>query len=57
MNLTTLTDDELSDHLNAALAERERRASLASIPAQVTEMAERYAAGGGDLATLRTAIG
>lgn len=52
MNFETLTDTELSDHLNAVLAEQERRQALATIPAQITELAERFRAGGGDPAEL-----
>jgi len=48
VDLHTLTDDELSDHLNAVLAEQERRQRLATIPATITALAAQYVAGGGD---------
>lgn len=48
MDLTTLNDTELSDHLNAVLAEQERRACLASVPAQILELTAKYVAGGGN---------
>lgn len=48
MDLHTLTDVELSDHLNAVLAEQERRQRLATIPATITVLAAQYVAGGGD---------
>lgn len=56
MNLQALSDTELSDHLNAVLAEQERRAALATIPGQVASLSVTYQAGGGDVATLRTAL-
>lgn len=57
MNLATLTDTELSDHLNAVLTEQERRAALANIPGQISQLAATYEAGGGDKADLTAAIG
>ncbi|RZU61731.1 hypothetical protein [Zhihengliuella halotolerans] len=52
MDLTTLTDEGLSDHLNAVLAEQERRAALVQIPEQITELHARFVACGGDPADL-----
>lgn len=57
MDLSALTDTELSDHLNAVLAEQERRAALATIPAQVAALSATYQAGGGDVEALRDALG
>lgn len=57
MDLSELTDGKLAEHLNAVLAEQERRAAQNSIPGQITEMAARYQAGGGDMDTLRDALG
>lgn len=56
MDLTTLTDAELSEHLNAVLAEQERRASLANIPAQISQLAATYVAGGGIRTDLNAAV-
>lgn len=56
MNLSALTDTELSDHLNAVLAEQERRAALASIPTQVAALSVTYQAGGGSVVTLQQAL-
>lgn len=47
MDLKVMTDTELSDHLNAVLAEQERRRALAEIPDQIAELTARYVAGGG----------
>ena len=56
MDLTTLDDEQLAAHLNTVLAEQERRANLATIPQQITDLATRYQAGGGDVETLRNAL-
>lgn len=56
MDLAALTDTDLADHLDAVLAEQERRAALANIPAQITSLAGRYTAGGGAMDTLRDAL-
>ena len=52
MDLTTLTDEELAEHLNAVLAEQERRQALATIPDQIADLTAKYVAGGGDPADL-----
>lgn len=50
-------DDEQLDALRVdVLTEQERRANLAQIPAQVTELAKTYRAGGGDEDALIQAI-
>lgn len=56
MDLINMTDAQLSDHLNAVLAEQERRAALATIPGQVATLSATYQAGGGQLATLQAAV-
>lgn len=48
MNLRNLTDEELDQHRQNVLAEQERRANLASIPGQITELKQKYIDGGGD---------
>lgn len=48
MDFSTLSEEQLSDHLNAVLAEQERRQSLANIPTQIAELTAKYVAGGGD---------
>jgi hypothetical protein len=56
MDLKTLTDDELEQYRIDVLTEQERRANLAAIPAQVAQLAQTYAAGGGDPAVLVQAL-
>lgn len=56
MDFAPLTDEELSNHLNAVLLEQERRSSLASIPGQVSALSATFQAGGGDIGVLRTAL-
>lgn len=57
MDLTVLTDEDLDAHRLAVLAEQERRANLAAIPAQVSQLAQAYTAAGGDPADLTAALG
>lgn len=52
MDLTTLTDTELADLLNAVLTEQERRQALATIPTQIKELTAKYLEGGGHLEDL-----
>ena len=53
----TIFDDEQLDQLRVdVLTEQERRANLAQIPAQVTELAKTYRAGGGDANALMDAV-
>lgn len=52
MDLKTLSDEALSDYLNAVLAEQERRKALAEIPAQIEELTAKYVAGGGNVEDL-----
>lgn len=52
MDFSTMTDDQLGEHLNEVLAEQERRRALATIPAQIEELTAKYVAGGGNLADL-----
>lgn len=52
MDLSTLTDEELAEHLNAVLAEQERRQALATIPDQIRDLTAKYVDGGGDPADL-----
>lgn len=53
MDLKTMTDDELSEHLNAVLAERERRQALATIPDQIRDLTAKYVDGGGNVEDLQ----
>lgn len=48
MDLSTLADEELDGLRRRVLAEQERRTNLASIPAQIDELREKYVSGGGD---------
>lgn len=57
MDLKTLTDEDLDLHRLDVLKEQERRASLAAIPSQVTQLAKTYEAAGGDPADLSEALG
>ncbi|MFK0082715.1 hypothetical protein [Glutamicibacter sp. NPDC090743] len=52
MDFSTMTDEQLGDHLNAVLAEQERRKALAEIPAQIEELTAKYLAGGGKIEDL-----
>lgn len=52
MDLSTLNDEELAQHLNYVITEQERRQALAIIPDQIVELREKFLAGGGDLAEL-----
>lgn len=56
MDLSTLTDDDLDQLRIAVLTEQERRANLASIPAQITQLAQTYRDGGGDEQALADAL-
>ena len=57
MDCKKLTDDELKEYRIAIMAEEERRASLAEIPATVANLAAKYAEGGGDREALIKAVG
>lgn len=48
MDLSTLADDDLDEMRKRILAEQERRTNLASIPAQIEELRDKYVSGGGD---------
>lgn len=52
MELTTLTDEELDNLRTDVAVEQERRQALANIPDQITELKEKFLAGGGDPAEL-----
>lgn len=52
MEVSTLTNEELADHLNVVLAEQERRQDLATIPDQIRELKVKYLDGGGDISVL-----
>lgn len=56
VEITSMTDEELTAHLNLVLREQERRQRLASIPITVTQLAEQFREGGGEQATLIAAI-
>lgn len=56
MDYRTLTDTDLEHGRIAILAEQERRANLAQIPAAIQELAAKYADGGGDREALENAI-
>ncbi|ALY09406.1 hypothetical protein KDJ04_gp03 [Arthrobacter phage Nubia] len=57
MNLHEMTDEQLSDHLNAVLAEQERRERLRQIPVTVAMLAGQFRDGGGEQTELLAAIG
>lgn len=48
----TVTDDELAEHLNAVIAEQERRAALERIQGQIATLRQQYVDGGGDITGL-----
>lgn len=53
MDLTALSTEELDQHRSDVLAELERRASLAIIPGQISDLRDKYVTGGGDLGDLQ----
>lgn len=55
-DLSSMTDEQLAEHLNAVLDEQERRARLANAPAQVAQIAAAFIADGGDRTALVDAI-
>ena len=57
MDYKTLTDEQLDEARTAILAEQERRANLAQIPATISELATKYAEDGGDREELIKAVG
>ena len=48
MDLTTLSDEELSQHKRDVLIEEERRQARDQIPAQIANLTQRYIDAGGD---------
>lgn len=56
IDLTTLTDDEFTDHERAVRMERERRDNLDRIPDTITDLSRAYTASGGDPADLVNAL-
>lgn len=56
MDLTQFTDEELRNHLNAVIAEQERRRRLEFVPGQFAAMAAQYVADGGDRETIIEAV-
>ncbi|MGO1647432.1 MAG: hypothetical protein ACTHYT_09960 [Agrococcus casei] len=56
MNLKEITDEALDALRIDVLTERERRAALAEIPAQITGLAAAFTNGGGDPADLHAAL-
>ena len=57
MDYKTLTDEQLNEARTAIMAEQERRANLAQIPATIQELATKYTEGGGDREELLKAVG
>ena len=57
MNYKDFTDEQLHEARSSILAEQERRANLAQIPATIQELADKYAEGGGDREELLKAVG
>ena len=57
MDYKTLTDTELEQQRIVFLAEQDRRANLAQIPATIQELAAKYTEGGGDREELLKAVG
>lgn len=56
IDLATLSDEDLEDLCISARTERERRARLAQIPAQIADLATRYEEDGGDRADLSSLL-
>lgn len=51
-DLTAMSDEELSAHLNAVLTEQERRQAMATILTTIADLRTKYLDGGGDPALL-----
>lgn len=56
MDYKDFTDEQLEESRTAILAEQERRANLAQIPATIAELAAKYTDGGGSREQLEAAI-
>ena len=56
VDFTKYDDEQLEEARTAILAEQERRANLAQIPATIQELATKYKEGGGDRKTLEDAL-
>ena len=56
MDYKKLTDEQLDEARQEILAEQERRANLAQIPATIQELAAKYTDGGGDREELLKAV-
>ena len=56
MNVNDMTDDDLNDLRIEVQGEQGRRASRASIPSQIAELADAYEASGGDRSDLTQAL-
>ena len=56
MDYKKMADEQLDEARTAILAEQERRANLAQIPATIQELAAKYTDGGGDRQELEQAI-
>lgn len=52
MDLKTLTDEELRNHLIEVMAEQDRRKALATIPGKIADLTAQFMAGGGNPADL-----
>lgn len=48
-----MTDEQLSEHLNAVLNEQEKRARLAVIPDQIKELGAKFVTDGGEMDVLK----
>ena len=57
MDYKKLTDEQLDEARTAILAEQERRANLAQIPATIQELAAKYKEGGGNQEELIKEVG
>ena len=57
MDYKSFTDEQLDEARTAILIEQERRANLEQIPATISELAAKYAEGGGDREELLKAVG
>ena len=56
MDLTTLSEEALSDLHRGVVAEKQRRDNLSGIPLQIAELAAQYRSNGGDEAALQDAL-
>ncbi|AZF97639.1 hypothetical protein SEA_CALLIEOMALLEY_3 [Arthrobacter phage CallieOMalley] len=57
MDYRDMSDEQLDNHLNEVLNEKERRERIRNIPSQVAMLATQFREGGGNQTELVAAVG